>query len=105
MSDLREVSNTEAFAYATSKLDAAAALSAFPLLDAVYGYNLGFIGTAYTAAHEAMELLLKLYLKRGPPAMERGKAWGHELGDLFMKWADPGRPGPNSPIRTECWGI
>lgn len=57
----------------------------------VPAYNLGFIGTAYTAAHEAMELLLKLYLKRGPADPERKPAWGHDLGELFMKWDEHGR--------------
>ena len=91
MSDLREVTNTAAFAYATSKLDAAAVLSASHLQDMVHAYNLGFISAAYTAAHEAMELLLKVYLKRGPVAMARKEAWGHDLGKLFMKWDKQGR--------------
>ena len=38
-----------------------------------------------------MELLLKVYLRRGPPDMTQEKAWGHDLGKLFMKWDDPGR--------------
>ena len=91
MSDLRQVTNTAAFAYATSKLDAAAVLSASYLPDMYQPYDLGFISAAYTAAHEAMELLLKVYLKKGPPAMERKEAWGHDLGKLFMKWPDQDR--------------
>ena len=86
MSDLRGVSNTAVFAYAASKLDAAAVLSASHLQDMYQPYNLGFISAAYTAAHETMELLLKVYLKKGPMAMAREKAWGHDLGKLFMKW-------------------
>lgn len=85
MSDIREISNTEAFTYATGKLDAAAVLSASYLHDMYHAQNLGFIGAAYTAAHEAMELLLKVYLKRGL-GMARGEAWGHDLGKLFMQW-------------------
>ena len=91
MTDLRGVSNTAAFAYATSKLDAAAVLSASHLQDRYQPYNLGFISAAYTAAHEAMELLLKVYLKKGPSSMARKEAWGHDLGELFMKWDDQGR--------------
>ena len=91
MSDLGEVSNTAVFTYATSKLDAAAVLSASHLLDMYQPQNLGFIGTAYTAAHEAMELLLKVYLQKGPPSMAREKTLGHNLGKLFMKWDDQGR--------------
>ena len=90
MSDVREVSSMEAFAYATSKLSAAAVLSAAPHQDIYYAYNLGFIGTAYTATHEAMELLLKVYLKRGM-GMVRNKVWGHDLGKLFMQWDEQGR--------------
>ncbi len=85
MSGHREVSDAESFTYATSKLEAAAVLSASHVQDWVPAYNLGFIGIAYTAAHEAMELLLKLYLRRGPGDLERKQAWGHDLGDLFMK--------------------
>ena len=65
MSDPGGVSNTAALAYAASKLDAAAVLSASHLQDMYQPYNLGFISAAYTAAHETMELLLKLYLKKG----------------------------------------
>ena len=59
--------------------------------DYLQAYNLGFVSTAYTAAHEAMELLLKLYLIRGPRALPREEAWGHDLGKLFAKWDEPGR--------------
>ena len=90
MSDMREVSSTDAFAYYTSKLDAAAVLSAACHHDLYHAYNLGFIGSAYTAAHEAMELLLKLYLKR-VLGMAKNKAWGHDLGNLFMQWDEQGR--------------
>ena len=85
MSDTHEISNAAAFIYATSKLDAAAALSASYRQDLYQAHNLGFIGTAYTAAHEGMELLLKVYLKRGP-GREEQEAWGHDLGELFMQW-------------------
>ena len=90
MSDVREVSSMDAFAYATGKLSAAAALSAAHHQDIYYAYNLGFIGTAYTAAHEAMELLLKVYLKRGT-GMVRNKVSGHDLSKLFMQWDERGR--------------
>ena len=43
MSDLRGVSPTAAFAYAASKLDAAAVLSASHLQDMYQPYNLGFL--------------------------------------------------------------
>ena len=85
MSDTHEISNAAAFTYATSKLDAAAALSASYRPDMYQAHNLGFIGTAYTAAHEGMELLLKVYLKRSL-SMPREEAWGHDLGKLFMQW-------------------
>ena len=91
MSDVRNVANIEAYAYATGKLAAAAVLSASPLQSSPHEYYLGLIGTAYTAAHEAMELLLKLYLTRGAAGMAEKEAWGHDLGDLFMKWGDQGR--------------
>lgn len=85
MSDTHEISNAAAFTYATSKLDAAAVLSASYRPDTYQAHNLGFIGTAYTAAHEGMELLLKVYLKRSLN-MSREEAWGHDLGRLFMQW-------------------
>ena len=91
MSDPGGVSNKAAFAYAASKLDAAAVLSASHLQDMYQPYNLGFISAAYTAAHETMELLLKVYLKKGPWAIPRKEAWGHDLGELFMKWDAQGR--------------
>ena len=91
MCDERKDRGAEAFTYATSKLDAAAVLSASHHQDIIPAYNLGFIGTAYTAAHEAMELLLKVYLKRGRMAIEPNEAWGHDLGELFMKWDANGR--------------
>ena len=62
MNNARDVSNAAVFTYATSKLDAAASLSASYHHDLSPSYNLGFISTAYTAAHEGMELLLKVYL-------------------------------------------
>ena len=85
MSDAHEVSNAAAFTYAISKLNAAAVLSASYRQDLFQAHNLGFIGTAYTAAHEGMELLLKVYLKRGL-GREGQEAWGHDLGELFMQW-------------------
>ena len=90
MSDTHEVSNTEAFIYATSKLNAAAVLSASYLSDMIGAYNLGSIGTVYTAAHEGMELLLKVYLKRGLGRGEK-EVWGHDLGELFLQWDEQGR--------------
>ena len=85
MSDTHEISNAAAFTYATSKLDAAAVLSASYPPDMYQAHNLGFIGTAYTAAHEGMELLLKVYLKKSL-SMPREEAWGHDLGKLFLQW-------------------
>ena len=85
MSDTHEASNAAAFTYAISKLNAAAVLSASYRQDRFQAHNLGFIGTAYTAAHEGMELLLKVYLKRGPGG-EGQEAWGHDLDKLFMQW-------------------
>ena len=64
MSDTHEISNAAAFTYATSKLDAAAVLSASYRPDMYQAHNLGFIGTAYTAAHEGMELLLRELVKK-----------------------------------------
>ena len=75
--------DAKAFTYATSKLDAAAVLSASHR-------QYIFIGTAYTAAHEAMKLLLKVCLKEGA-GIEPNEAWGHDLGELFMKWDANGR--------------
>ena len=81
----------EVFTYATSKLDAAALLSAlFPTGEMSFYYRLGFISTAYTLAHEAMELLLKSYLIR-VSGMDQGKVRGHDLGRLFSKWDDTKR--------------
>ena len=75
----------------TAEADAAAVLSASHLQDMYQPYNFGFISAAYTAAHETMELLLKLYLKKGPRTIRRKEAWGHDLGELFMKWDAQGR--------------
>ena len=72
----------EAFLYVISKLDAAAVLSASYRSDMISPYNLGFIGTAYTAAHEGMELLLKAYLRK----VMGKESHGHDLGKLFMQW-------------------
>ena len=76
--------------YATAKLNAAAVLSASYLRDMYDPETLGFISTAYTAAHEAMELLLKLYLRRGLKKPEK-KTQGHDLGKLFMMWDEERR--------------
>ena len=85
MNNARDVSNAAVFTYATSKLDAAASLSASYHHDLSPSYNLGFISTAYTAAHEGMELLLKVYLKRGS-GFDFNKIRSHDLGELFMLW-------------------
>ena len=85
MNNARDVSNAAVFTYATSKLDAAASLSASYHHDLSPSYNLGFISTAYTAAHEGMELLLKVYLKRGS-GFDSNKIRSHDLGELFMLW-------------------
>ena len=76
----------QAFTFATSKLKAAAVLSASYRPDMIHSYNEGFIGTAYTAAHEAVELLLKLYLRHGPVRVPPTKSHGHDLGKLFEAW-------------------
>lgn len=83
--------NVDAFIYATSKLKAAGVLSAVYRHDMMHSYNLGFIGTAYTAAHEAVELLLKLYLRRGPTNVPMDKTRGHDLGKLFKRWSIVGQ--------------
>ena len=54
--------------------------------DDIPSYNEGFIGAAYTAAHEAMELLLKLYLRRGPGNVTPSDSRGHDLCMLFESW-------------------
>ena len=56
----------------------------------VPAHNLGFIGTAYTAAHEGMELLLTVYLRR-TMKLGQNKTRGHDLGELFMMWNEKGR--------------
>lgn len=88
--EIRRDFDTEAFLYATSKLRAAAVLSAFYRHDMISPYNLGFIGTAYTIAHEAMELLLKVYLRR-VLKFDENETRGHDLGELFMMWDTEGR--------------
>ena len=88
--DIGGAPDIDAFLYATSKLRAAAVLSASYHSDMIPSYNLGFIGTAYTAAHEGMELLLKVYLRR-VLKLDENKTWGHDLGELFMKWDQQGR--------------
>ena len=85
MSYKLDKTDAAAYTYATAKLDAAAVLSASCLRDMYDPQTLGFIGTAYTAAHQAMELLLKLYLKRGLQKTER-ETRGHDLGKWFMMW-------------------
>ena len=89
--DLDGVEASEAFLYAKARLSAAGVLSASYLHDMIAPYNLGFMGAAYTAAHESVELLLKLYLRRGPPALPDEKSQGHDLADLFEKWGRNGR--------------
>ena len=85
------MSNADAMTFATSKLKAAAVLSAAYRHDMIPSYNLGFMGTAYTAAHEAVELLLKLYLRRGPTMVPLEKTYGHDLAKLFTCWCWSGR--------------
>ena len=85
--DLGYVSNVQAFTFATGKLNAAALLSAAYRRDDIHSHNEGFIGAAYTAAHEAMELLLKLYLRRGPGKVTLADSRGHDLCKLFEAWA------------------
>ena len=84
--NISDVSSAEAFTFATGKLNAAAMLSAAYRPDMIYSFNDGFIGTAYTAAHEALELLLKLYLRRGPIDVPPDKSHGHDLSKLFSAW-------------------
>lgn len=81
----------EAFIYATSKLEAAAVLAAAFRQDLVSACNLGYISAAYTAAHESMELLLKVYLRKGPLALTKEVTRGHDLVSLFDKWDEQGR--------------
>lgn len=88
-SDIRK-GPTEAFLYATSKLNAAAILSASYRSDIIPLYNLGFIGAAYTAAHEGMELLLKAYLRKAM-GKQKEESQGHNLGKLFEKWDEEAR--------------
>ena len=85
MNNAPDVSNAAVFTYATAKIDAAAYLSASYRPDLYFSQNLGFISTAYTAAHEGMELLLKVYLKRGRK-FDSNKIRDHDLGKLFMLW-------------------
>ena len=74
------------FTFATSKLDAASIVAASFRRDLLPAQNLGFMGTAYSATHEATELILKIYL---------GKCLGrnprefrdHHLGRMFDAWA------------------
>ena len=89
--DINDVSDRDAHTYATTKLAAAAVLSASFLPDMVAAYNLAFVGAAYTTAHEAVELLLKRYLQRGPQRLPARETWGHNLAELFGKWSDDGR--------------
>ena len=94
------VSNVEAMTYAKSKLKAAAVLSAVYRHDMMPSYNLGFMGTAYTAAHEAVELLLKLYLRRGPVEVPWEKTRGHDLANLFRRWSPSARS--TAEIAYQC---
>ena len=92
-------SKTEDFTYAISKLDVATEISASYLSDSIQAYNLGFIGTTYTAAHEGMELLLKVYLK-----WNMGKdVRGHDLGKLFMQWDEQGRTKTELAYQNGVW--
>lgn len=84
--DLGHASNVQAFTFATGKLNAAALLSAAYRPDDIPSHNEGFISAAYTAAHEAMELLLKLYLRRGPGKVMPADSRGHDLCKLFEAW-------------------
>ena len=81
---------TEALIYATSKLHAAAVLSASYPNDIIRLYNLGFISAAYTTAHEGMELLLKVYLRK-VMGKQKEESKGHDLGELFEKWDEEAR--------------
>jgi len=92
-------SKTEDFIYAISKLEAAAEISASYLSDMINAYNLGFIGTTYTAAHEGMELLLKVYLKWSMGKEVRG----HDLGELFMQWDEQGRIKAELAYQNDVW--
>ena len=98
------VSNVDAFTYATSKLKAAAVLSAVYRHDMMPSYNLGFMGTAYTAAHEAVELLLKLYLRRGPMDVPSEKTRGHDLAKLFRRWSWSGRSKAEIAYQRDVFG-
>ncbi len=94
--------STRAFLYATSKLDAVTILSASWHIDMVQEYNMGFIGTAYTAAHEAMELLLKVYLREAKGWGEE-ETKGHDLGKLFMMWDHGDRLEAELEYQSETW--
>ena len=96
-----DVSDRDAHTYATTKLAAAAVLSASYLPDMVPAYNLGFVGAAYTAAHEAVELLLKLYLQRGPQRLTAREAWGTISQSYSANGVTMDVAMPSSPTRRE----
>ena len=68
--------------------------------DAVLAHNLGFMGTAYSATHEATELILKIYIAKclgGNPREFRD----HHLGRMFDAWANEDREGAELAYQKE----
>ena len=86
----RQVSDEDRFTFATSKLAAAAIVAASFRVDAVPAQNLGFMGTAYSATHEATELILKIYLERCLSRNPR-RFRDHHLGTMFDAWSSDDR--------------
>ena len=48
---------------------------------------MGFVGEAYTAAHECAELVLKMHLENSGTEVPR-RRHGHDLPRLFRLWGD-----------------
>jgi len=70
------------------RIEAASALAATVLPDLVRHYEMGFVGAAYTVAHECTELVLKMHLDGVGVKYPTFGRKGHDLPKLFRLWGE-----------------
>ena len=84
------------------QIEAAAALAATVLPDLVKHYKMGFVGAAYTVAHECAELVLKLHLDSLGIEYSTFGREGHDLPKLFELWSDDR---DNAEVAYQRWFV
>ena len=78
----------DSLAVVMGRIEAASALAATVVPDMVRHYEMGFVGAAYTVAHECTELVLKMHLEGLGVEYSTFGRDGHDLPKLFGLWGD-----------------